>query len=63
LRQVLPAGWQLDDVGDERVLRHGETAILLIRYGSGSRWNGRSRMENLLEGYSLTIESAQQAGS
>ncbi len=63
LRQVLPSGWQLDERGSERVLSHGAEPILLIHYDSESRWNGRSRMENRLEGYSLTIESAQQAGS
>ena len=63
LRKVLPAGWQLDERGDERTLSHGATPILLIRYGAEPRWMGRSRMENRLEGYSLTIESAQQAGS
>lgn len=63
LRQVLPAGWQLDDSGNERTLSHGAMPILLIHYDSASRWSGRSRMENRLEGYSLTIESAQQAGS
>lgn len=63
LRTILPTGWQLDERGAERILSHGATPVLLIRYGSEPRWIGRSRMENLLEGYSLTIESAQQAGS
>ncbi len=62
LRKVLPSGWQLEDSGNERVLSHGATPVLLIHYGSESRWTGRSRMENRLEGYSLTIESAQQTG-
>ncbi len=63
LRQVLPSGWQLEDSGNQRTLSHGARPILLIHYDSESRWNGRSRMENRLEGYSLTIESAQQTGS
>lgn len=63
LRQVLPSGWQLEDSGNQRTLSHGARPILLIYYDSGSRWTGRSRMENRLEGYSLTIESAQQTGS
>jgi hypothetical protein len=62
LRQVLPSGWQLDERGGERILSHGAQPILLIHYESESRWTGRSRMENRLEGYTLTIESAQQAG-
>ena len=63
LRQVLPGGWQLEDSGNARILMHGATPILLIHYDTESRWTGRTRMENRLEGYSLTIESAQQAGS
>ena len=63
LRQVLPSGWQLEDSGNQRILRHGEQLVLLIHYDAEPRWNGRSRMENRLEGYSLTIESAQQTGS
>lgn len=63
LRGVLPSGWELRDSGRERILSHGERPILLIHYDSESRTSGRSRMENRLEGYTLTIESAQQAGS
>lgn len=63
LRQVLPSGWHLEDSGNQRILNHGEKPVLLIHYDAEPRWSGRSRMENRLEGYSLTIESAQQTGS
>jgi hypothetical protein len=60
LRTVLPPGWLLEEVGGERVLRHDGVPVLLIQYDSALRWNGRSRLENRLEGYMLTIESANQ---
>ena len=63
LRSILPSGWQLEERGNERTLSHGMTPVLLIQYDSAARWGGRSRMENRLEGYSLTIESAKEAGS
>lgn len=63
LRGVLPNGWELQDSGKERILSHDAKPILLIHYDSEPRASGRSRMENRLEGYTLTIESAQQAGS
>jgi hypothetical protein len=61
LRTVLPAGWLLEEAGNERVLSRGAVPALLIHYDSASRWNGRSRLENRLEGYTLTIESAKQS--
>lgn len=63
LRAVLPPGWLLDDVGDERVLSHDAVPVLLIHYDAAPRWMGRSKLENRLEGYSLTIESAKSSGS
>lgn len=63
LRATLPPGWLLDEVNGERILSHDAVPVLLIRYDSASRWNGRSRLENRLEGYSLTIESAKSSGS
>ena len=60
LRTILPSGWLLEEVGGERILSHGAVPVLLIRYDSASRWNGRSTLENRLEGYTLTIESAKQ---
>lgn len=64
LRAVLPAGWSLDESSNQRIrtLSHGETVALVIRYETGSRWTGSSKLENKLEGYSLTIESAKQSG-
>jgi len=58
----LPVGWQLEDSGQQRVLSHDGVPALLVQYDGDSHWSGRSRLENRLEGYSLTIESAQQAG-
>lgn len=63
LRQALPPDWLLDDVGNQRILSHGTVPVLVIRYDSDSRWTGRSRLENRVEGYSLTIESTTQPGS
>ncbi len=62
LRSVLPAGWQVEDSAQQRVLSHATTPVLLIHYDSDSHWGGRSQLENRLEGYSLTIESEKQAG-
>ncbi len=60
LRTVLPPGWVLEESGGERILSHDAVPVLLIHYDSASRWNGRSKLENRLEGYTLTIESAKQ---
>lgn len=62
LRATLPTGWLLEEANGERILSHGASPVLLIHYESASRWNGRSRLENRLEGYSLTIESAKPSG-
>ena len=59
LRTVLPPGWLLEEVGGERILSHDAVPVLLIRYDSASRWSGRNKLENRLEGYTLTIESAK----
>ncbi len=62
LRRVLPSDWQLEDTDRQRVLSHAGAPVLLIHYDGDSRWDGRSQLENRLEGYSLTIESEKQAG-
>ena len=62
LRSALPADWQVEDSGQQRVLSHAGTPVLLIHYDGVSHWVGRSQLENRLEGYSLTIESKEQAG-
>lgn len=62
LRAVLPPGWSLEDASGERILRHDAVPALLIHYDSVPRWSGRTRLENRLEGYSLTIESAKSSG-
>lgn len=59
LRAVLPPAWMLEEVGGERILSHDGVPVLLIHYDSASRWSGRSKLENRLEGYTLTIESAK----
>lgn len=63
LRQVLPQGWQLEEKDNVRTLSHGSSPVLLIHYASDTRWSGRNRMENRMEGYTLTIESASEAGN
>ena len=62
LRTVLPPEWSLEEINGERILTHGAVPVLLIHCDSASKWNGRSRLENRLEGYVLTIESAKPSG-
>ncbi len=59
LRASLPPGWALHEVGRERTLSRASEPMLLIRHECASRWVGRSTLENRLEGYRLTLESAK----
>lgn len=58
IRAALPAGWQLNDDGQQRVLlQNGQPWLRLQRLESG-----RLQLENLAEGYRLEIDSTASSG-
>ncbi|HXU93864.1 MAG TPA: DUF3261 domain-containing protein [Gallionella sp.] len=59
IRTVLPQDWSLDDEAGVRILRYQGKPMLLVHYSVEPRWQGRAELDNILEGYRLTIESSE----
>jgi len=59
LQAALPAGWTLDEAGNERVLRQAGEARLTVRYLDG---RARVEIDNRAEHYQLRIESRPLEG-
>jgi hypothetical protein len=59
IKSVLPQDWSLDDEAGVRTLRYRGKPMLLVHYSVEPRWQGRAELDNRLEGYRLTIESAE----
>ncbi len=57
LRKQLPPGWELLDESGRRTLSQQGVVQLLIQYSGEPHWQGRTLLENRLEGYQLIIES------
>lgn len=61
IRQVLPAGWEIEQQGLRRTLSLQGEPVMVINYSSGSKaapWSGKMELNNLRYHYRLTIESA-----
>jgi hypothetical protein len=61
IRQALPSGWQIEEVGRRRTLLLNGTAVMVIEYSGEPRWNGVIKIANLRYKYLLTIQSASSA--
>ncbi len=59
IKAVLPQDWSLDEEVGMRTLRYRGKPMLLVHYNDELRWQGRAELDNRLEGYRLTIESAE----
>lgn len=59
---ALPTGWQLQSRPMERLLFSDGQLRARIRYTSTPPWLGRAELDNLQEGYRLTIESTPNHG-
>lgn len=59
LRAVLPAGWTLQDDGNERQLLWQGQLVLRIRYAATgeARWQGSARLEHVQHQYRIDIVS------
>jgi hypothetical protein len=57
LRQVLPAGWRIEENGTRRILLAEELPVVEIQYSGEPRWNGKIVVDNLRYRYRLTIQS------
>ncbi len=62
LNAALPAGWRVVDAARQRSLQFEGRPLLTITYQAEPRWAGRAELDNLLEGYRLTIDSTPQTG-
>ncbi|NVD98563.1 DUF3261 domain-containing protein [Massilia sp. BJB1822] len=58
LRAALPAGWQIEEDAQRRILSLNGETIMRIDYSAPQRWLGTVVLENLRYKYRLTIESA-----
>jgi hypothetical protein len=60
IRAALPAGWQIEDQQNRRVLSLNQVPIVIIDYvdTSGRRWGAKVVLTNLRYHYQLTIQSA-----
>ena len=56
---ALPAGWRVQESGQERRLYRGDELVTTIAYSATPRWSGIIKMDNLRYDYRLTIQSAQ----
>jgi hypothetical protein len=57
IRNALPEGWRVEDVGLRRTLYQGAQPMTVIDYNGMPRWNGTATLENLRFHYRLTIQS------
>lgn len=57
IRNVLPSGWSIVDVGGRRTLSLAGEPVLVIKYSAEPRWSGRIELNNLRYQYRLTIDS------
>jgi hypothetical protein len=57
----LPPGWEIEDVGTERMLKQGGGIVVRIRCEGETRWQGHCEYEDLRSGYRLAIDSKVEA--
>lgn len=57
IRNALPSGWSIEEVGRRRILRLADQPVLVIDYSGEPRWSGKIELTNLLYQYRLTIQS------
>lgn len=57
IRNALPSGWSIEDVGARRTLSLAGEPVLVIDYRGEPRWNGKIELNNLRYQYRLTIDS------
>ena len=62
IKQALPAGWRIEEMGRRRTLWLDETPVMIIDYSGEPRWLGRIAINNLRYQYRLIIFSVP-AGS
>jgi len=61
IRNALPSGWSIQDVGRRRTLRLADQPVLVIDYSNEPRWRGKIELTNLQYRYRLTIQSVSSA--
>ena len=57
IRQVLPAGWRIEESGLRRTLLQNDLLIMVIDYSGSPPWSGKVEVANLHFHYRLTIQS------
>ena len=57
IRNALPSGWSIEDVGARRTLRLADQPVLVIDYSGEPRWSGKIELNNMRYPYRLTIHS------
>jgi len=57
IRQVLPAGWRIEENGLRRTLSAIDVPVTVIQYSGEPRWSGTIELTNLRYHYRLTIQS------
>jgi hypothetical protein len=62
IKQALPEGWRIEEMGRRRTLWLAETPVMMIDYSGEPRWLGRITINNLRYQYRLIIFSVP-AGS
>jgi hypothetical protein len=61
IKNALPSGWSIEEVGQHRTLRLADQPVLVIDYSSEPRWIGKIELTNLRYQYRLTIQSVSSA--
>ncbi|HXV49319.1 MAG TPA: DUF3261 domain-containing protein [Candidatus Binatia bacterium] len=57
IKQALPEGWRIEEMGRRRTLWLDETPVMMIDYSGEPRWLGRITVNNLRYQYRLIIFS------